>query len=179
VRTAGRTDGHAPGHDADRAALYAAEVAAFDGTDLEEALGLQVAAALAAAVTGSGWWSGPDVRVRAARSDARSSSCRSVEVASAGGCGGVEIRLAADQTTPATVAHELGHALAGPSRGHDATYRRALLDVIAVITNLDPTDRRHQLHAEQLLAAFDGAGLKVGEREWAVPPARVVGAIAL
>jgi hypothetical protein len=179
MRQAVDGDRDALGHDADRAALYAAEVAAFDGTDLEQVRGLHAAAALAAAVTGSGWWSGPGVRVRAARSDARSSSCRSVAVAAAGGCGGVEIRLAAEQTTPATVAHELGHALAGPSYGHNATFRRALLDVIAVITNLDPTDRRHRLHTEQLLAAFDEARLTVGEREWPVPPAGVVGAIAL
>ena len=62
--------------DVDRATVYAAELAAFDGTDLEEVIGFErVASRLASVIEGS-WWPGPVTAVRLARSDARSSSTR-------------------------------------------------------------------------------------------------------
>ena len=157
---------------ADHEALYAAERAAFDGTDLEQLREFAELRALVDAVTSGHWWPGPRVAMRAARADALSS--RAVEVPS-----GSEIRLAGPQLTTATAAHELAHALAGGRAGHGPTYRRALLDVVEVITNHDPTDRRRLLHVDQLSVAFADAGLVVGQRRWPPPPASLSGPIAL
>jgi len=55
----------------------------------------------------------------------------------------------------------------------------AYLDVVAVITNLDPSDRRHQLHVGQLREALDAVGLVVGARAWPAPPEATCTAIAL
>ena len=73
------------------------------------------------------------------------------------------IRLAAAQMTVATAAHELAHALAGPTRTRSGV-PAAYLDVVAVITNIDPSDRRRELHVDQLAAAFAAVGLPVGGR---------------
>ncbi len=161
--------------DAGRTAVYAAELVAFDGTDLEEPHGHRQARRLALAVTGGGWWPGPEVQVRPTRADAGSSSCRSTGTAGSP----IEIRLATPQTTVATVAHELAHALAGPQHGHDPVFRRAYLDLITVITNSDTVARRRSLHVDQLSDAFHAAGLAVGDREWPAPPGVVGGPIAL
>ena len=72
---------------ADHEALYAAERAAFDGTDLERLRPLTELRALVDDVTSGDWWPGPPVAVRAARTDAVSS--RAVETSS-----GTELRLA-------------------------------------------------------------------------------------
>ena len=127
--------------DSDHSALYAAELVAFDGTDLEDARPFDQVRLLINAVVADPWWPGGGVDVRAARSDARSSSARCA--VSGGGSG--TIRLAASQTTIATAAHELAHVLAGPAHGHGARYRRAYLDVVQVMTNMDTTDRRRGL----------------------------------
>ncbi len=150
--------------DEGRTAVYEAEKAAFEGTDLEADIGVEHALALADRVVASAWWPGPTVRVRVARSDARSSSSRSGSAID-----GVVVRVAAGQATPATVAHELAHALAGVQRGHDAVFRRAYLDVVRVLTNLDPVDRRHGLHVDQLSDAFGAFGLEVADRQWPEP----------
>ena len=162
--------------DLQREAVYAAERAAFDGTDLEAVRPLNVVRSLAARVVGGAWWPGPPVDVRAARSDAMSSSARSNRQSSGGV---VVIRIAPPQCTVATLAHELAHALAGVEAGHGAVYRCAALDVVEVITNLDTTDRRGHLHARQLLAAYESAGLGGGERRWPPPPSGISGPIAL
>src|SRR5262245_56437042 len=91
--------------------VYAAELAAFDGTELEALAGSEELRECAARVMAGGWWNGPLVVVRAARSDARSSTTRNRGTHA-------EIRLAADQSTPATLIHELAHALAGVDAGH-------------------------------------------------------------
>jgi len=161
--------------DSDRLALYAAELAAFDGTDLEAARPFDQVRMLIDAVVADPWWPGGGVEVRAARSDAQSSSTRCA--ASGGGSG--TIRLAASQTTIATAAHELAHVLAGPENGHGALYRRAYLDVVRVMTNIDSTDRRLDLHVNQLTEAFGAAGLDVGTRRWPAPPAGTGSAFAL
>jgi hypothetical protein len=153
--------------DAERASVYAAEVAAFDGTDLEEVIGLRAVLERIEQVTAGEWWPGPPVAVTGARRDARSSSTRCDAGTHAAEA---TIRLAADQTTLATAAHELAHALAGPAHGHGPLFRVAYLDVVAVLTNADPTDRRYDLHVTQLGAAFADAGLAVGERRWPPPP---------
>jgi hypothetical protein len=156
-----------------RVEVYAAETAAFDGTDLESVLPFELVSAAIGAVAGGPWWPGTPVSVTAARRDATSSSARLVEGET------TVIRLAAEQMTIATAAHELAHALAGPAVGHSPVFLAAYLDVVAVITNLDSRDRRHQLHVAQLRGAFDAAGLVVGERRWPAPPESTGRAIAL
>ncbi len=159
--------------DCGRSEVYAAEAAAFDGTDLEAVVPFDVVAQAIESVVSGEWWPGPPVEVRPARRDAASSSARGVE-------GGIAvIRLAAGQTTIATAAHELAHALAGPAAGHSPTFLAAYLDVVAVITNLDSRDRRHRLHVDQLRASFDAARLAVGARGWPAPPPSTGSAIAL
>jgi hypothetical protein len=162
--------------DAERSAVYGAELAAFDGTDLETVVGVERLGARLRAVVAGEWWPGPLIDVRAARADARSSTTRCATVPSGGRA---VIRFAATQATVATAAHELAHALAGADAGHGPIFRTAYLDVIGVITNLDTTDRRHTLHVDQLATAFDEAGLMVGERRWPPPPPSATGAIAL
>ncbi len=162
--------------DVDRARVYAAEVAAFDGTDLEDVIGFARVASLLASVIEGPWWSGPVVEVRRARRDARSSSTR-CPVSLTGAV--AVIRLADAQSTVATGAHELAHALAGVDAGHGPCFRAAYLDVIAVVTNIEPTDRRRSLHVDQLAAAFDDADLSIGTRRWPAPPESTTGAIAL
>jgi hypothetical protein len=159
--------------DAGRAEVYAAEAAAFDGTDLEAVRSFEEIAALIAEVVGGAWWPGPSVRVVAARRDSTTSSAR---------CDGGEstmIRLAAPQLTIATAAHELAHALAGPGAGHSPVFLAAYLDVVAVVTNLRPSDRRRELHVGQLRAALDAVGLVVGPRTWQPPSESTGAAIAL
>jgi hypothetical protein len=158
--------------DSDRSAVYAAELAAFDGTDLELVVGVERLAAVVDRLTAGEWWPGPIVDVRSARSDARSSSTRCA-------ASGATIRLADNQATVATAAHELAHALAGAGAGHDSRFRAAYLDVIAVVTNLDPTDRRGSLHVDQLRTAFAADGLDVDARGWPAPPPTIDGPIAL
>jgi len=159
--------------DVGRAEVYSAETAAFDGTDLESVQPFAAVAGAIDAVVAGVWWPGPAVRVVAARSDATSSSARRVDGDA------TMIRLAGEQTTLATAAHELAHALAGPAAGHSAVFRAAYLDVVAVITNIDTLDRRHHLHVDQLRAAFAAAGLPVGRRRWPTPPEWTDTAIAL
>jgi hypothetical protein len=159
--------------DCGRAELYAAEVAAFDGTDLESVVPFEAVAAVIDVVAGGAWWPAGPVSVVAARRDARSSSARRIEGST------TVIRLSAGQSTIATAAHELAHALAGPDAGHSPVFLAAYLDVVAVITNMDPLDRRHDLHVVQLRAAFEATGLVAGARQWPAPPESAGTAIAL
>lgn len=164
--------------DVGRTAVYAAELAAFDGTDLEEPIGVDTVVGLVAQVTAGEWWCGPHVEVCAARSGAGSSSTRCVAIGTAWPTE-VTIRIAAPQATVATAAHELAHALAGQRAGHGPEFRRAYLDVVAVITNLSSTERRGDLHVHQLADAFRAAELPIGRRTWAAPPQADIGPIAL
>jgi len=111
------------------------------------------------------------------RSDARSSATR-CSVADGIAHEETQIGIAAPQATIATAAHELAHALAGVGCGHDATFRRAHLDVVELITNLDRSSGRGMVHVDQLKQAYGAVGLAVGKREWPQPPTRG-GAIAL
>jgi hypothetical protein len=159
--------------DAERTSVYAAELAAFEGTDLEQLRPFDDLAELAAQLVTGEWWPGPTVRFQRARTDARSSSTRCADR------DGATVRLARNQMTVATVAHELAHALAGSGAGHDAVFRIAYADVVAVITNTKSTDRRRDLHVGQLLDAFAAVGLDIGARRWLAPPSTASGAIAL
>lgn len=154
----------ASGRDTDRRATYEAEAVAFDGTDLEAPLPFHQLAATASVIVDGSWWNGPRVVVQRARRDAETSTARSD-----GGGGSVDVRLSQPGCTPATLAHELAHALVGVERGHDALFRRAELDLVAVITNLDSTDRRGSVHRDALGEAFDRFGLDVADRRWADP----------
>lgn len=159
--------------DRERAAVYAAELAAFAGTDLESPRQFDELERLAHLVVTGEWWPGPPVNFRRARADAQSSSTRCADR------NGATIRLARPQMSVATVAHELAHALADSVAGHDAVFRAAYVDVLSVITNLDSTDRRRDLHVTQLVDAFEAAGLQLGARRWPAPPSAATGAIAL
>ncbi len=150
--------------DRGRAEVYAAELTAFDGTDLEVVRTVDEVRAVIEAIVADDWWSGPVVRVAARRSDAESSCAHVVD-------GGVEIRLAAPQATWATAAHELAHALAGVAEGHGPRYRRAMLDVVDVLTNTALGARRGRTHVDQLADAYAAAGLAIGDRTWSRPTA--------
>ena len=163
--------------DVGRTEVYGCELAAFDGTDLEDVRPYDEIAAVVQRLVGDAWWPGPSVRVEAARRGAESSATHGPMATGAQGSS-VLIRFAASQATVATAAHELAHALAGVAHGHDEVYRRAYLDVVEVITNLDPTDRRGATHVHQLAEAFAAASLGIGPRSWPAPPDNA-GAIAL
>jgi len=101
--------------DSERTALYAAELVAFDGTDLEMPLGHDVVAAQMWAVVTGKWWPGPAVEIRRARADALASSTRTCVESGIGSP--VVIRLADEQTTVATAAHELARCQRRPWSG--------------------------------------------------------------
>ena len=73
----------------------------------------------------------------------------------------VEIRLAETQLTVATVAHELGHALAGVAHGHGAVFRAAHIDVVALLCGAEVSQR--------LAEAYTAFELAVGTRAWPPP----------
>lgn len=150
--------------DRGRTEVYAAEAAAFEGTDLETVRPIADVLAVVDRVASGEWWAGPPVDAVAMRSDASSSCARLVG-------GRVQVRVAAPQATWATAAHELAHALAGVDQGHGARYRRAMIDVVDVITNTEIGPRRGRLHVEQLEVAYGAAGLTIGERGWPRPTA--------
>ncbi len=141
-----------------RAATYAAEEAAFGGTDLDRPLPIAELAELVATITAGEWWTacgGPMVTVAAARADAGSSSAIATSAA------GVAVRIACRQRTLATVVHELAHALAGVPHGHDPTFRAAELDVVALVAGAPAAD--------DLRATLVAYGVPAGERGWRAP----------
>lgn len=146
----------------DGEAGQAAEETAHGGTDRETARPFTALQQLAERVVEGDWWrqtGAPPVVMRTARSSARSSSART-----AGGA--VEIRLAGGQHDEATVIHELAHALAGLEHGHDATFRRANIDVAAVVAGASA--------AGAVADAYRAFGLEVAVRRWP-PPVRALG----
>ena len=143
--------------DVGREAVYAAEEATFGGTDVDEPLTLARLVAQATAVAGGTWWQscrGPRVDVIMARAGALSSSARTA-------CHGVVVRLASGQLTTVTLAHELAHALAGVDHGHDARFRAAHVDVVAVLGG-GPL-------ADGLRRTYVGHGIPPGARAWPSP----------
>jgi len=145
-----------------RTAAYAAEDAAFGGTELDRDATLEELGGSAAALVGGEWWrscGGPAVTVEGARSGTRSSSARATDR-------GVLVRIADDQATTGTLVHELAHALAGVGHGHDATFRAAHLDVVAMVAGAGA--------AAALAAAYADLGVPAGVRRWP-PPVRVTG----
>jgi hypothetical protein len=149
--------------DRGRAGTYAAEEAAFGGTDLDTPLPPARLDELIATVTAGEWWQAcgvPAVTAVAARADAVSSS------AASRGAGGVAVRIARGQRTVATVAHELAHALAGVDHGHDATFRAAEVDIVAMLAGAATANDLH--------GALAAHGVPAGQRSWP-PPFRATG----
>ncbi len=142
--------------DVGREAVYAAEIAAFEGTSYESFRPLEQLVSIAADITASAWWPHGDVAIVAARRDASSSSTRQHA-----GSDPV-VRLAAPQLTEATLVHELAHVLAGVAAGHGPVFRRAHVDLTGAAFGDEP--------ATWLLDAYAAMRLTVGERSWPVPP---------
>ena len=145
--------------DRGRAAVYAAEDAAFGGTDLDAQLTSGRLVALARTVTAGEWWQAcgaPTVEVVPARASAASSTASSTATP-----GHVVVRVAGAQHTASTVAHELAHALAGVANGHDARFRAAHVDVVAVLGGVEL--------AADLRRAYAVFGVPAGERSWPAP----------
>ncbi|HWM18912.1 MAG TPA: hypothetical protein VNO51_04445 [Ilumatobacteraceae bacterium] len=142
------------GDDHGRAEVYAAELAAYEGTELETVVEFDALVVLSDRVMSDAWWSRGHVQVRRARSDARSSTTRHTSRTA--------IHLAAPQMTPATLIHELAHVLAGVDAGHGARFRRAHVDLACLAFGSD--------RGQWLEAAYASAGLALGGRRW-TPPA--------
>jgi hypothetical protein len=140
--------------DRGRAEVYAAELAAYEGTDLEAVVSFDELVALADKVMSEAWWPAGRVLVRRARSDARSSATRHTARA--------VIHLAAPQMTPATLIHELAHVLAGVGAGHGELFRCAHVDLASFAFGSE--------RGLWLAAAYAGAGLSLGARRWPQPP---------
>jgi hypothetical protein len=149
-------------HDRGREAVYAAEEAAFGGTELDDPRPLVDLRARATTIVEGDWWSragGPPVDVLAARVDARSSTARRHSR-------GTVIRLAEPQLDTATMAHELAHVLAGIDHGHDELFRAAHVDVVAVLAGSGA--------AASLAASYCAFALPLAPRRWP-PPVREIG----
>ena len=141
-----------------RAAVYAAEIAAFEGTSYESLAPFPDLLALGRLVTSAPWWPHGETEIVPARADAASSSARQR------GSGPPVVRLAAPQMTPATVLHELAHVLAGVPEGHGAVFRRAHVDVVGYALGEVP--------ATWLVDAYRAMGLEPGDRRWLAPAIR-------
>ena len=104
--------------DVGRAAVYACELAAFDGTDLEDERSFEEVERFIRSIAAGPWWTGPV-------GDGSPGSCRH-GVVRRGGFGRATPAHRSRSVSPtanapfATAAHELAHALAGVEHGHDA-----------------------------------------------------------
>lgn len=141
-----------------RAAVYAAEIAAFEGTSYESVVDFDELLRIGHLVIGSTWWPHGPIDIVPARSDAASSSARQR------GSDSPTIRLARPQQTPATVVHELAHVLAGLADGHGEVFRRAHVDLVGYAFGDVP--------ATWLVDAYRDMGLRPGARRWPAPPIR-------
>jgi hypothetical protein len=140
-----------------RTAVYAAEVAAFEGTRFEAIVPFADLVDLAAIVLSAEWWPAGNVSIVPARRDSSTSSANlRGEVRT--------IRLAAPQMTPATVVHELAHVLAGVGRGHDGGFRRAHVDLTGHLLGDEA--------ATWLIDGYASFGLDLSPRTWSAPPIR-------
>lgn len=142
--------------DRGRESVYAAEIAAFEGTSYESVVPFAELLPLVRRVTDAPWWPHGPIDVAPARSDAASSTTRQR------GSAAPVVRLAAPQQTPATLLHELAHVLAGVGDGHGPAFRRAHVDLVACVFGEE--------EADWLLDAYDAMGLGPGERRWPSPP---------
>ncbi len=144
--------------DVGRSSVYAAEIAAFEGTSYESIVPFAVLVPLAGLITSAVWWPHGDVPVMAARSDAGSSST------TVRGSARPIVRLAAPQMTKATLVHEFAHVLAGVGSGHGPRFRRAYVDLVGYVFGDEP--------ANWLLDAYRAMDLAPGDRSWPAPQIR-------
>ena len=141
--------------DNDRAQVYAAEAAAFEGTTIEVLTSFADLQQASLRVLSADWWPVGVTWLERARVDARSSTTRWDE-------GRVpRIRIARGQQTLGTLSHELAHLLAGSGAGHGTVFRRAHVDVVLVLIGGDA--------AQWLAAAYRSFGLALGPRRWPEP----------
>jgi hypothetical protein len=138
--------------DNQRAQVYAAENAAFDGTSIETIVDFAELTALAERVTDSGWWPLGRLVVKQARSDASTSTTvwRPGQPP--------EVRITRPQQTRGTLVHELAHVLAGRDAGHGPLYRSAHLSVAESALGAEP--------AMWLEQAYRDFGLTIGPARW-------------
>ncbi len=141
-----------------RAAVYAAEIAAFEGTSYESLAAFDELVAMAATITSAEWWPHGEIAVVPARSDAGSSSARQR------GDERPVVRLAGPQMTPATLVHEFAHVLAGVGLGHGPLFRRAHVDLVGYVFG--------EAEARWLLDAYAAMHLSPGTRAWPAPNIR-------
>jgi hypothetical protein len=141
-----------------RAAVYAAEIAAFEGTSYEAFTAFDELVMMGRTITTASWWPRGEIAVVRARADANSSSARQH------GADRPTVRLAAPQMTPATLVHELAHVLAGVGSGHGPAFRRAHVDLAGYAFG--------ETEAVWLLEAYAAMQLAPGPRAWAQPPVR-------
>ena len=141
-----------------RAAVYAAEIAAFEGTSYETLTDFDELISLARTITSAGWWPRGDIPVVKARRDSGTSS------ASQRSGDRPTVRLASPQMTPATLVNELAHVLAGVGSGHGPAFRRAHVDLVGYCFG--------ETEAIWLLDAYAAMQLSPGPRAWAQPPVR-------
>jgi len=140
--------------------VYAAEIAAFDATSYEQLTDLASLQQLGERVVSLRWWTAGPVAVLAARAGAESSATYQRAGAPP------VIRLAAPQMTPATLVHELAHALAGVGTGHGPAFRRAHVDLVEHAFGAEP--------ARWLLDGYLAMGVKLGGRTWPLPTAHAI-----
>jgi hypothetical protein len=141
-----------------RSEVYAAEMQAFLGTDLEELRPFEELRGLFEQVTSASWWPVAEVKLRKSRSDSFTSVARfrAGDVPS--------ISLARYQMTTATLIHELAHVLAGIMAGHGPVFRRAHVDLTNCWIGVQ--------EGGWLSDAYAGFGLAIGPRHWPDPPQR-------
>lgn len=163
----GRAAADRPASSADvgRSAVAAVETAAFGGTTLDDIVGRSRAEAWVSDVVAGPWWlqAGPPVIVRRPRVSTRSSSARVAfdDQRRFGIRAPVEVQLADEQCSLATVAHELAHALAGVGAGHGPRFRAAHVDLVSVLAG-------HSA-AGFLAECYGRFGLDVPVRRWPEP----------
>lgn len=145
---------------AHQVAVAAAESAAFEATAFDAPIDRARLAAEFAGLIAGPWWhqcfagSPPVVSLVTPPVRTQTSTARSVG-------GGFEIRVADGQLSLSTLAHELGHVLAGLSAQHDPLFRAAYADAAAAMAGTELGD--------WLREAFAGFGLPVAERRWPPP----------
>ena len=138
--------------DRERAQVYAAERAAFDGTTIEEVIPFAEVVAAADRLTSSSTWSMGRIEVVAARADASTSTTVWQPHDSP------TVRITRPQQTLGTLVHEMAHVLAGRDAGHGPQFRRAHLDITSALLGDDA--------AGWLDEAYRAHGLDIGERRW-------------
>lgn len=143
--------------------VYDAESAVFEETMFEAVLAPAAVEQFAQMLFEHTWWKtqvGVVPEVVQARSDATRSVARSHR-------NRYEIRLAAHQTSYATLAHEAAHVASDviwdSSTHHDARWRATMIDVTALCCGTRV--------AEALVRSFEGFKLDVAQRFWTAPTA--------